>query len=269
MKKLSYFAVALAAVVFAACTGNKTSNTQDGTDSVKYFEQEQILEAIKVQMDSLATEFGKLKSMPIFKTEEDGKVVLTDEEKQVKPDYLLNPSSVAENAVTLAEKYRALSALSVDKEIAKLYDMPTDEFDEAITKIATDINDPSFKVLDGVGNVFKASGALYEAMDENGRINYFWQLASTSIVEQLFVTTQKNDQFISVFDDDAVSNLTFRIALLQDAIQRLSEYDPEIKPVADAIQPLSVLNAISVDEFKSQLEEAKDEIEKSRDALLK
>ena len=186
----------------------------------------------------------------------------------MKPDYLLAPS-VAENAVTLAEKYRALSALAVDKEVAKLYDMPTDEYDEAITKLATDINDPSFKVLDGADNVFEASGALYEAMNENSRINYFWQLASTSIVEQLFVTTQKTDKFITAFDDDAVSNITFRVALLQDAIQRLSEYDPEIKPVAEAIKPLAVLNAISVDEFKSQLEEAKEEIAKSRNALLK
>ena len=66
MKKLSYFAVALTAVAFAACTGNKTQNTQDGTDSVKSFEQEQIEENIKVQMDSLAAEFGILKSVQII-----------------------------------------------------------------------------------------------------------------------------------------------------------------------------------------------------------
>ena len=59
MKKLSIFAVALAAVAFAACTGNKPQNEQNGTDSVKSFEQEQIEENIKVQIDSLAAEFGK------------------------------------------------------------------------------------------------------------------------------------------------------------------------------------------------------------------
>lgn len=268
MKKLSFFAVVLAAVAFAACTGNKGQNTSNENDSVKSFEQEQLEENIKVQVDSLASAFGKLKSVPILKQEGDGKLALTDEEKQVKPDYLFEPS-VAENAVTLAEKYRALSALTVDKEIAKLYDMPTDEYDEAITKLASDINDPSFKVLDGASNAFEASGDLYAAMEENGRINYFWQLAAASIVEQLYVTSQKSDKFIEAFDDDAVSNITFRVALLQDAIERLSEYDPELKPITEAIKPLTVLNATTVDEFKGQLDEVKEDITKSHNALIK
>ncbi len=267
MKKISFFAVALAAVAFAACTGNKPKEGENETEQVKSFEQEQIEENIKVQIDSLASEFGKLKPIPIFKQDSD-KLSLTDEEKQVKPDYLFDPS-IAENAVTLAEKYRTLSALSVDKEIAKLYDMPTDKYDEVITKLATDINDPSFKVLSDASNAFEASAELYAAMNENGRINYFWQLASTSIVEQLYVTSQKSDMFIKAFDDDAVANITFRIALLQDAINRLAEFDPELKPITEAIKPLGVLNAVTVDEFKAQLEEAKEEIAASRKNLIK
>ena len=114
MKKLSIFAVALAAVAFAACTGNKPQNEQNGTDSVKSFEQEQIEENIKVQIDSLAAEFGKLKALPILK-DQNGNVILSDEEKQVKPDYLLSPSAI-EDAITLPGKYRILSALSIDKQ---------------------------------------------------------------------------------------------------------------------------------------------------------
>ena len=49
----------------------------------------------------------------------------------------------------------------------------------------------------------------------------------------------------------------------------LSDYDPEIKPVAEAIAPLDVLNAMSVDELKAQLAEAKDKIEAARQALVK
>jgi hypothetical protein len=267
MKKLSFFAVVLAAVAFVACKGTQTDNNQDGTDSAKSFEQEQIEKNIKVQIDSLASDFGKLKPIPMFKKEGD-KYALSDEEKQVKPDYLFAPS-VAESAITLAEKYRALSALSVDKEVAKLYDMPTDEYDEAITKLASDINDPSFKVLDGAGNVFEASSDLYNAMNENGRINYFWQLAASSIVEQLYVTSQNSDKFISAFDDESVSDITLRVALLQDAIERLSVYDPELKPITEAIKPLSVFNAITVDEFKGQLEQAKEDIAASHNSLIK
>ena len=75
--------------------------------------------------------------------------------------------------------------------------------------------------------------------------------------------------FISAFSDEAAANTTFRIILLQDAIDRLTEYDPEIAPVAEAIKPLTVLNATTVDELKAQLSEAKEQIAAARNALIK
>ena len=266
MKKLSIIAVAFAAIVFAACGGNKGAQNTEEKDTVKSFEQEQIEAAIKMHFDSLASELGKLKQMPVVM--KNGAVTLTDKEKQVKPDYLLS-LDIADKAMTLAEKYRAISALQVDKEVAKLYDMPVDEYDKAITKLATDINDPSFKAIENTDDIFEASQALYDAMNENGRINYFWQIVAASLLEQLYVTSQNIDKFLAAFDDDAAANVTFRIVLLEDALNRLTQYDPEVVPVADAISPLTVLNAISVNELKAQLEEAKEKIVASRDGLLK
>ena len=124
MKKITFFAVAIAAMAFTACGGNKSAQTAEETDSIKSFEQTQVEEKIKIELDSLAAEVGKLKSLPIVQS--DNGIQLTAEEKQVKPDFLLAPA-VAEEAATLAEKYRILSALSVDKKIAALYDMPTEE----------------------------------------------------------------------------------------------------------------------------------------------
>ena len=193
---------------------------------------------------------------------------MTNEEKQVKPEYLLAPA-VAEEAATLAEKYRILSALSVDKKIASLYDMPTEDYDKAIAKLSADISDPSFKVLENANNIFETTSALYDAMNENGRINFFWQLAASALVEQLYAINQNSDKFLSAFDDKAASNVTYRIVLILDAVKRLSEYDPDIKPVQEAIAPLEVLNATTLDELKSQLAEAKDKIEAARTALIK
>jgi hypothetical protein len=268
MKKLTFFAIALAAMSFAAC-GNKSAQTTQETDSVKSFEQQQIEASIKMHIDSISSELGKLKQFPFLQEGSDGTLGLTKEEKQVKPDYLLNPS-VAENATTLAEKYRVLSALDIDKRVAKLYEMPTDDFDKAIAKLAADINDPSFKILDdGSGTVSETTSALYDAMEENGRINFFWQLAAASLVEQLYVTSENSDKFLSVFDDDAAANVTFRVVLVIDALNRLSEYDPDVKPVADAVATLDVLNATTVSELKSQLAEAKEKITAARSALVK
>lgn len=266
MKKLAMFAVVFAALAFAACDGKKSAQPVEVTDSVKSFEQEQVEAKIKMELDSLAAAIGELKQLPIVK-DENG-IKLSDEEKQVKPDYLLEPS-VAENAATLAEKYRMVSALSVDKKIAALYDLPTDEYDKAISKLVADIDDPSFKDIQDAATIFETTQTLYDNMNQNGRINYFWQLAGTSLVEQLFAISQNSDKFLASFDDDAASNVTYRIALLTEAIGRLKQYDPSIEPVANAIEPLDVLNAISVDQLKTQLAEAKDKIDAARAALIK
>lgn len=267
MKKLSIFAVAFAAMVFAACGGNKSGNTVETNDSIKSFEQAQIEAAIKMHVDSLATEMGKLKQLPVIQAS-NGTIKLTKEELQVKPDYLINPAA-AENAATLAEKYRLLSALQVDKETAKLYEMPIDEYDKAIAKLAADINDPSFKAIEEDAPVSETTEALYNAMNENGRINYFWQIAAASLVEQLYLANQNQDKFLAAFDDETAANSTFRIVLILDALDRLSEYDSDIKPVADALAPLDVLNATTVSELKTQLAEAKDKIIAARQALVK
>ena len=267
MKKITFFAVVIAAMAFTACGGNKRAQTTEETDSLKAFEQAQIEEKIKLELDSLAAEVGRLKNLPIVQSGENG-VQLTAEEKKVKPDYLLAPS-LSEDATTLAEKYRVLSALSVDKSIAKLYEMPTEEYEAAITKLAADINDPSFKVLDDTSTIFETGQKLYDAMNENGRINYFWQIVASSLVEEIYVISQNTEKFITAFDDDSAANVTFRIVLLSDAVSRLSQYDPEFEPVAKAVGALSPLNAISVDQLKAQLEEAKEKIAESRADLLK
>lgn len=266
MKKLSFIAVAFAAITIASCGGNKgAQSATEEADSLKSFEQEQIEAFIKQNIDSLASQIGSLKQLPL--TEKDGVVALTEAEKQVKPTYLLDPA-LAETVMTLSEEYRVLSAMQVDRGIAKLYEMPLDEYDKAITKLAADINDPSFKVLDEQTDVYEGSEALYTAMDENGRINFFWQIVSAALVEQLYVISQNSDKFLAAFDDNAAANVTMRMILVQDAINRLTKYDPELVPVAEVLDPLTVINAVSVEELKAQIAEASDMIREARQALI-
>jgi len=263
MKKLSFLAVAFAAMAFAACQGKKGAQTgvQSETDSLKAFEQEQIEASIKLNLDSLAAEIGRLKNLPVVS--QDGAFALTDEEKQVKPDYLLD-ASVAESAMTLAEQYRVLAALQVDKSVAKLYDMPLDDYDKSITKLAAAINDPSFKEIESDATLTEEAQQLYNAMEKNGRLNYFWQLMSSSLVEQLFVVSQNSDKFLASFDDDAASEISLRVVLIQDAITRLVDYDANLMPVAEAMEPLYVINATSVDELKAQISQAAGDIAQAR-----
>jgi hypothetical protein len=267
MKKLSVLAIAFVAIAFAACGGKKTQATTEDADTLKSFEQQQIEASIKMHFDSIASEVSKLPQLP-FLQENNGGLTLTKEEKQVKPDYLLSPS-IADEATTLAEKYRVLSALNVDKKLATMYDMPVEDYDKAIAKLVADINDPSFKNIEDTGTLYETSTTLYDGMEQNGRINYFWQLASAALVEQLYIVSQNSDKFLSVFNDDAAANVSFRIVLILDAVNRLSQYDTEIKPISEAIAPLDVLNATTVNELKSQIAEAKEKIVAARKALIK
>ena len=267
MKKLSVLAIAFAAIAFAACGGKKSAQAEEATDSVKSFEQQQIEASIKMHVDSIASELGKLKTLPFLQEGKDG-ITLTKQEKQVKPDYLLTPS-VADEATTLTEKYRIMSALSVDKKIAALYEMPTEDYEKAITKLASDINDPSFKAIEDANTIFETTTTLYDEMEKNGRINYFWQLAAAALVEQRYVINQNSEKFLSNFNDDAAANVTFRIVLILDAVNRLAQYDPDIEPVAKAIAPLDALNATTVAEMKEQLAKTKEQINAARKALVK
>ena len=267
MKKISIFAVAIAAMAFTSCGGNKSAQTAEETDSIKAFEQEQVEAKIKLELDSLAAEVGRLKNLPIVQSGENG-VQLTAEEKQVKPDYLLNPS-VADNAITLAQKYRVLSALSVDKAIAALYDMPVDEYDKAISKLAADVDDPSFKDIEDMSSIYETGEKLYNDMNANGRINQFWQLVAGALVEQFYVMSQNSDKFLTAFDDESASNVTYRIVLLSDAVKRLAGYDSEFEPVSKALEALTPLNAINVEQLKTQLAEAKENIIAARNEFIK
>ena len=143
------------------------------------------------------------------------------------------------------------------------------EYKKAINKLAADINDPSFKAIEDANTIFETTSTLYDEMEKNGRINYFWQLAASALVEQLYVINQNADKFLTAFNDDAAANVTFRIVLVLDAVNRLAQYDPDIEPVAQAIAPLEALNATTVAEMKEQLAKTKEQIIAARKALVK
>ena len=267
MKKISIIVVTLIALAFVGCGGTKGAKDKASADSVRIYEQSLIEESIKMHLDSLAAEIGKLKQLPFLQTDAKGVVKLSKQELQVKPSFLLSPSS-AGNAVTLAEKYRLLSALVVDRRVARLYEMPTTSYDQSIKKLMAEISDPAFAEVEDDDNLSSALGELYNAMDKNGRINYFWQMAAASLIEQLFVITQNSEKFLAALDDETSANCTFRIVLIMDALDRLSEYDPDIVPIAEALEPLEMINATTVSDLTVQIEEAREQIADMRKSLF-
>lgn len=265
MKKILFLAAAF--VLTLASCGNKQQPASEDQDSVKAFEQSQIEASIKVQLDSLASEAKNLKGIPGIQNMKDG-IQLTEEEKMVKPTYLMDPAEVSD-LQTLSEKYRALAMLFVDKKVAEAYDMDLTAYDEAISKLLAEVNDPALGALNSNTTYEENISILYDAENAAGRINLFWEMTTASTVEQVYVLCQNIDKYITAIDDEAAENMTFRMILLTDAMDRLANYDSNVAELNDAIQPLKILDALTTDQLKSQLEELKSDIEVVRTSLLK
>ena len=195
MKKLVF---ALAVCLAVTACFNRQKKTADPAEKS---EAELMAEAVvKIQLDSIAEEIGKLQPVSVVKCVRDGEVVLTDAEKAVKPDYLADPA-YAKDLQTLAQKYRAVAILGVDAEIAKLYEMPTADYDAALVKLYADINDPSIKEFNEAGTLQVALEKSYITAKANGRQYFFWEAATAALVEQAYIASRNIDKFIVAFDD--------------------------------------------------------------------
>lgn len=270
MKKISVlFAIAAVCAGMVSCGHKKAAGeAQSAAATEKSQEELQQEEYIKVQLDSLAAEMLKLKPLDFVATDGEGRVVLTEQEKQVKPEYLMK-ADVINDLQTLSQKYRAAALLYVDKKVADLYDMSVVEYDESLTKLYFDINDPKLKDIFSSENTVDALKAFYDSSKESGRTPFFWDLCAAAIVEHVYVAAQNSEKFLSAFDDDSASELTLQIALLTVAIDQLAEINPEYTEINEALKPVGVINAISVDQFREQLAQVKEEVAGSRAALLK
>lgn len=276
MKKVLYAVLAFAVILSAAsCKNNKKQKAQEA-EAVDYSEAtaEKILaDEIDVDLANLVESAKKIKPVAFLKTKKDGKLVLSDKEKKVKPDYLLTPDA-ANELVTLSQKYRAVGMLTSDKIVAELYEMPTTIFDEAIFKLLKDINDPALEAfftlppLDVETNR-EAFATFVDDEYNEGRINFFWEGIAALTVEQVYILTQNIDKFLPAFNDETAADITYNFVCLHDGLTKTVNASPEMESLNEILAPLYVINAITVDELKGQLEQVKEDVKKTRSQLLK
>lgn len=268
MKKFAFAIVAMAAMMFASCGGNKQQQTTEEVDTTKTFEQEQIEASIKMHLDSMAVALNEKDLDDIATIAKDGKINLSADEKKVQP--VLLAANIHDELTTIAQKYSAIAMLAIDKEVAKVYDMNISDYEATIAKLVSEVNDPAIKKLQDTKVDKESLSQLSKDMDAEGRINFFWIASSAATVENLYIMSQNVDKFLATYTDSQVANITFRLFCILDAMDRLSEYDPQIPGIAEGLNPLKGLtNATTVGEFKKALTESKEQIEASRAAFLK
>lgn len=272
MKKIAF--VFATAAMLAACTANKPQQeapaeepaaaTRVAKEIPESFEEQQIKAGMSVQLDSLTACWTRLGKSPIELN--GGKLALSAEEKMVKPDYLLNPAEVMDKLESLSLKYRAMVVMNIDKTIADLYEMP-DVYAEPVSKLAAEVNDPAVSYFMEAGDAAEVQ-KIYDIEVENGRANYFWEAAATGIVEQLYVLIKNEEKFLATFTDKDAEDITYRVSLLVDAYEDLSDYNLELRKLYNVLLPLESLNAISVDQLREQLDQIKGQVEQARATLF-
>lgn len=272
MKKFSFALIAAAAFIMASC-GNKQKAEEVANDSTETFEEKQIKAGMNAQLDSLTNLWMQIKRREIFDVDPDDKIVISAEEKKVAPDYLYTPDKLKGKLETLSAKYRALVVFSIDQQIGTLYGM-NDVWSSAIEKLGAEVNDPVMKLVqDGEINFddenhIAVNEKVYRTEEEAGRANYFWETSAAAIVEQTYLLSVNQDKLLAHLTDEDAEKLTFRIILLNDAYENLAEYNPQLMQLLSVLQPLSKLNAITVDQLREQLNESKEEIAQARKSLF-
>lgn len=273
MKKITVIILALALVLAPSCKNQKNKKVVKEVEKTEISEKEKNLtEELKANLKNLAESAKQLKTIAFIQKKSDGSFTLTEDEKLVKPDYLVDPT-VVDELVTLSQKYRCWTMLGVDKMVCELYDMPVTEYESAIARLIADLNDPAIDSFAGIDwNVDETVKAeldkFVDAEYSAGRAPFMWDAVAASLVEQMYVITRNIDLFMPLFDDQSAADFTYNFVTVHERILDLMEFYPEMENLNDALLPLYVINAITADQLKSQLMELKGEIEIVREFLL-
>lgn len=269
--------VAIFAACLSSCACNNTNESENEdqqavTSSQNALTDEINQEAVKVEFENLKAATAKIKMAPFVSSAKDGRVVLTEKEKMVKPDYLINPS-IVNKLTTLTQKYHATAMLAADLVIAELYQMPLVDIKEAIAKLLLDINDDAFTNfantpwidLEGASYAFQY---LIEDEYAAGRECLFWDALAASLVEQLYIMTRNVDKFMPMFTDETVEEFTFNFICLHEGLLTMTNSNEEMSSLNKVLEPLYSINAVTVEQFRIQLNSLGEEIGKCRRYLL-
>jgi len=240
MKRTFQF-LTLVAVCCAVMVSCKNAKTTEPTPEEIQAQKVALADSVLTEIDSFVDEYVMSAEntffIPNFK--------LTEKEKMVMPDYLLDPS-VAGTLVTKSQKVNALAIYIVDCGIRIIYDMPLEETKEVIAKLAVEINTPIDVNLSTDLEV-PASEKIkmeYESCKKRGDLAYFWQFQNAIMVETSFILAQNPDLFFNKIKDEQWQAYINRLKSKKSAVHKLAKFDPEMAVLYDFIQQFSVRSSV-------------------------
>ncbi len=221
--------VLVAALLMVSCRNNKKIQSQELSQEEVQEMKQALADSVLAQIDTLAEQFLDASSQTFnLKTME-----LTKAEIIVKPDYLLDPS-VASTLVTKSQKINALAIYTIELGIRQLYQMPSNDIEEVIAKLAADVNHP-------IDTDFLTSDATrsekirreYEICKERGDIAYFWQYQYALVTEISYILAQNPELYFRIITGEQWRAYCRLVDFKLNAIKKLAEYDEEMAQILE------------------------------------
>jgi len=223
--------VAICSAMTVSCKNNKKSQNIEPTQEEIQQQKQELADTVWAEIDALAERYidASKKSFRLQVME------LTDAEKMLKPDYLLD-LSVANNLVTKSQKISALAIYIIDAGLRKIYDMPTNDIKETIAKIAAEVDFPiDMEYTLSNSPVSEKTKGRYEVFKERGELATFWQFEYAIISEIDYIIANNPDLYFSKITEEQWQSFYTRKQSRMEPIKELAKYDQEKAQVYDFI----------------------------------
>ena len=269
-----FIALAMVAAMSVSCKSNKKAESNEANEEVVEAAKTILADDVLATIDEIAESFKNeenIVDVPSIISSS-----LTEQEKLIKPDYLLDPAQASE-MISKSQKVNALAIYITERTIRKAFEMPIEETDEAIAHLSAEVDLPH--PFDDYDNLTRSErfSKFYNACVERGDVAFFWQFSFALQQELVFLIAQNPDPFFRSISDEQLFSFHERFASCLHAVSELAKYDEEIALAVkifqenDAIPDDKDADIIysSVENAKKHIIEAKDVFAVRRTNLLK
>lgn len=234
MKKNFILIAIVATLLPTACKNNNKKVNQETIQAQK----QEVADSVLRMVDAFEAEFMKqsdagLKLPELF--------VLTEAEKAVKPDYLLEPAE-ANRLVTRSQKINALAYYTVEYGVRDSYGMPLEEIKEAMAKLSLDVNfciDLDHLISDASES--EKIKKIYDSCKENGDLASFWQYQCALIFHTDYIIASNPKLYIPKISEESLKQFNLRLEYVNDAATALAPYDQDMEALLKEIKEWDLL----------------------------
>lgn len=209
----------------------------------------QLEAGLAAALDSLSAAYTALGDAGIPFTAAGSNDFLTEKEKLMRPDYLLDPA-VAEGLLTIQQKLAALAILGPERRVRMAYGMPVEESEKMLARLAADLNLPADNAACDNGADFSdRMAAMISYYREQGLLNYYWYFEEAILAEGMFLFSRNPEPFLRSLSDEDIAALSERMALCDRIAREYAEYEPSIADVMEIKDNMVPL--VGTEEFES------------------